>query len=165
MPKQIKLTDGVAEKLAQRAKEDSLSLAGEVNKLLTERGGENAIASVVRRLDCLEQYIDKKFSELKSLVEDTTVDRVAGGRSSHKKVHIEWNIIRDLCFEFLRDKPEMWVSTEAKRGAEESDNMQDDPFYTDGEVIYSEGMFGHIDWVKCTPEVMAFLKERGVDVD
>lgn len=167
----IRVSDSVEERLKGVA--DGRSMNSVIEKMLAYCSSPDGFCytpqdlGLGERLDNLASYLKEQFTELKTILDETRVDRVssAGKKSTAKKVYIEWDIIRDLCFEFLRDKPEMWTSTEAKRGAEESDNMQDDPFYTDGEVIYSEGMFGHIDWVKCAPEVMAFLKERGVDVD
>ena len=61
--------------------------------------------------DDLRDYLDKKFDELKSLIEDTTVDRVAGPIKSAApgtvKVYVPWEVARELFFEFLpEDAPE-----------------------------------------------------------
>lgn len=115
MPKQIKLTDKVAEELARRAKEDNLSLAGEVAKLLSVDVGqpvEYRDNFVFGKLEYLEGYLDKKFSRLESLIEDTTVDRVAGGPRKPQsypnvKIYVPWETAHELLYEFLpEDAPE-----------------------------------------------------------
>lgn len=59
--------------------------------------------------DDLRDYLDKKFDELKSLIEDTTVDRVAGGRRApSEKVYVPWDVARELFYEFLDEHSTEW---------------------------------------------------------
>lgn len=144
MPKQIKLTDRVAEKLAQRAEEDSLSLAGEVSKLL--EGGESSVStdSILGKLDYLESYLDKRLSKLESLIEDTAVDRVDNGgpKSSYQsnvKVYVPWKEAHELLYELLpEDAPEfIGNASEAMRQA----NDEFPVFIMDGK-LWTEDAYG-----------------------
>ena len=160
MPKQIKLTDRVAEKLAQRAKEDNLSLAGEVDKLLSVdvRPAEYSDNFVFGKLEYLENYIDKKFSELKSLIEDTTVDRVAGGRAPREeKVYIEWDVARELFYEFLDEN-----STEWRPGVfNEIQSLDNDLscYIQDGYICVDDHYGKQHLLVQVSPRVNEFLKK------
>lgn len=162
MPKQIKLTDKVAEELARRAEEDNLSMAGEVAKLLsTEGGGENSDA-IIGKLDYLENYIDKKFDELKSLIEDTTVDRVAGsrGRAPGEKVYIRWDVIKELFYEVLDEK-----ATEWRPGVyDEVQNLNDDLscYVQDGYICVDDHYGKQHLLVQVSPRLKEFLTGKGV---
>lgn len=119
MPKQIKLTDSVAAMLEERARRDELSLAGEVNKLLTEGGG----GDLTGRLDYLESYLDKKFEELLSAINDTAVDRVAaGGRAPGEKKYLEWDNFRYIVYELLKEGDEEWASKQSYLAIENLDD-------------------------------------------
>lgn len=62
-----------------------------------------------------KEYLDKKFDELKELIEDTTVDRVSGysgGRSfSREKEYLDWPVAQYILYEVCDEEnaPE-WVS-------------------------------------------------------
>lgn len=171
MPKQIKLTDRVAEKLAQRAEEDNLSLAGEVGKLLEGGGGENssAINTIIGKLDYLEGYLDKRLSKIESLVEDTAVDRVDNGGprnsscssyQSNVKVYVPWDTARELLYEFLpEDAPEfIGNASEAIRQAD-----YDFPVFIQDNRLWTEDFYGAKSPIlNVSPRVTQFLKEANV---
>lgn len=171
MPKQIKLTDRVAEKLAQRAEEDNLSMAGEVGKLLEGGGGENSILnstldSIIGKLDYLENYIDKKFNELKALIEDTTVDRVSGGggrsyqdpavRRALARKDLEWEPVQELVYDFLDEKSPEWFpgAASAVRNMDIDVNC-----YIKDEVLYFENSITEESFpvLHVSPRVQEFL--------
>lgn len=167
MPKQIKLTDRVAEKLAQRAEEDNLSLAGEVSKLLEGGGGENnsAITSIIGKLDYLEGYLDKRLSKLESLIEDTTIDRVdnAGPRKSYSnvKVYVPWDTAHELLYEFLpEDAPEfIGNASEQIRQAD-----YEFPVFIVENRLWTEDAYGTKSPIlNITPRVAQHLIALGVD--
>lgn len=61
--------------------------------------------------DDLRDYLDKKFDELKTLIENTTVDRVAGLKvvsPGTSKVYVPWDVARELFYEFLDEKSTEW---------------------------------------------------------
>lgn len=166
MPKQIKLTDRVAEELARRAKEDNLSLAGEVAKLLSVDVGqpvEYRDNFVFGKLEYLESYIDKRLSHLESLIEDTTVDRLASGaRSSHTNnpmgEPLDWDVFRYIVYDLCKDNnaPE-WVSQSAHNAM---DNLSD-PITTiilDG-YIWAVNDYGKSKLLKVSPRIEEAIKE------
>lgn len=102
MSKLIKLTDAVGEALAKMAAEDNLSMAGEVAKLLATAELPPSPVDT--------SYFDKKFNELKSLIEDTLVDRIDTHKKDplNEKVYVEWDIARELLYDFLDEKATEW---------------------------------------------------------
>lgn len=161
MPKQIKLTDRVAEKLAQRAEEDNLSLAGEVSKLLDKGGGEDSSA-VLSKLDYLESYLDKRLSKLESLLDDTMVDRLAGNSHAYSRPQdndiLDWDVFRYIVFDLCKDddSPE-WVSQSVH---DAMDNLSDSitTIVLDG-YIWAVNDYGKSKLLKVSPRVEEAIRE------
>lgn len=161
MPKQIKLTDRVAEKLAQRAEEDNLSLAGEVSKLLDKGGGEDS--TILSKLDYLESYLDKRLSKLESLLDDTMVDRLAGTSRANRSYPqdndiLDWDVFRYIVFDLCKDddSPE-WVSQSVH---DAMDNLSDsiDTIVLDG-YIWAVNDYGKSKILKVSPRVEEAIRE------
>ena len=148
MPKQIKLTDRVAEKLAQRAEEDNLSLAGEVNKLLNS--GEDST------------ILDKRLSKIESLLDDTIVDRLAAGKTHQSHLTdndiLDWDVFRYIIFDLCRDNssPE-WVSQSVH---DAMDNLNDpiDTIVLDG-YIWAVDDYGKSKLLKVSPRIEEAIRE------
>ena len=165
MPKQIKLTDRVAEELARRAKEDNLSLAGEVAKLLSVDVGqpvEYRDNFVFGKLEYLEGYLDKRLSKIESLIEDTTVDRVNNGGPIRSvapgtvKVYVPWDTARELFFEFLPDDAPEYIGS-----ASEVIHQADDefPVYIQEDRLWTEDYYGtKTPILNISPRVKQFLE-------
>lgn len=157
MSKLIKLSDAVGEALAKRAAEDNLSMAGEVAKLLSVTELSPSPVDI--------SYFDKKFDELKSLIEDTTVDRVDGGprKSSYQsnvKIYVPWDTARELLYEFLpEDAPEFIGSaSEAIRQAD-----SEYPVFIMDDKLWTEDYYGTKSPIlNISPRVTQFLKEANV---
>ena len=158
MPKQIKLTDRVAEKLAQRAEEDNLSLAGEVNKLLNS--GEDS--TILGKLDYLESYLDKRLSKIESLLDDTIVDRLAAGKTHQSHLTdndiLDWDVFRYIIVDLCRDNssPE-WVSQSVH---DAMDNLNDpiDTIVLDG-YIWAVDDYGKSKLLKVSPRIEEAIRE------
>lgn len=167
MPKQIKLTDRVAEELARRAKEDNLSLAGEVAKLLSVDVGQPVKYRdnfVFGKLEYLEGYLDKRLSKIESLIEDTTVDRVSNGgpiRSAAPgtvKVYVPWDAARELFFEFLPDDAPEYIGS-----ASEAIHQADDefPVFIQDDRLWTEDFYGAKSPIlNISPRVKQFLESH-----
>ena len=159
MAKMIKLTDEVGGLLEKRAAEDHLSMAGEVAKLLS--GGGDSVSG---RLDNLGTYLEKKFDELKALIEDTTVDRVAGRAvpTNHTLVppEISWPVAQEMFFDVAAD--EDFVAAGVKKALEDSPNLDEATFYIKDGIIYSMFYGTERPLVKLTPHIEGFLSEKGV---
>ena len=158
MPKQIKLTDRVAEELERRAQEDNLSLAGEVAKLLSA----SELSSPVDT-----SYFDKRFDELKALIEDTTVDRIdsrpARPRYSSSRVNriVPWECIQDVYFDF--PEGEVWLAG-ARENWGNSDCIDMATFYVNGDEIWSDFYGAKTPMLKITPELVEYLHKKGFDI-
>lgn len=158
MSKMIKLTDEIGGLLEKQAAKDHLSMAGEVAKLLSAGSGD--LSSVIGKLDYLENHIDKKFSELKALIEDTAVDRVDGGGRGVPRIDIEWEIVQELIFEFLDEHSSEWLP-----GVYQAvHNMDDTPaacYTEDGFLWFEQPITGQKAKVlEVSPRVDQFLAEK-----
>lgn len=156
MSKMIKLSDAVGDLLSKRAEEDNLSLAGEVAKLLsvTELPPSPVDTS----------YFDKKFDELKALIEDTTVDRVNNGGPIRSvapgtlKVYVPWDAARELFFEFLPDDAPEYIGS-----ASEAIHQADDefPVFIVENRLWTEDYYGtKTPILNISPRVKQFLESR-----
>lgn len=155
MSKLIKVSDAVGEALAKRADEDNLSMAGEVAKLL----------SVASPVDT--SYFDKKFDELKSLIEDTTVDRLDGGVNKWRGPKICSNLCWDGCmqdvyFDFPETDP-IWLPG-VYQGWAESNMMDEAKFLIKDDVIWVEFFGTQTPALRITPALRSYLKEKGFEV-
>lgn len=108
------------------------------------------------------EYFDKKFDELKSLIEDTTVDRVAGsgGRARGEKVYIPWEATRELFYEFLDEK-----ATEWRPGVyDEVQNLNDDLscYVQDGYICVDDHYGKQHLLVQVSPRLKEFLNNKGI---
>lgn len=74
----------------------------------------------------LATHIDEKFDELKALLEDTTVDRVAqstgGGRAPGEKKYLDWDNFRYIVYELLKEGDEEWASKQSYLAIENLDD-------------------------------------------
>lgn len=154
MSKLIKLSDTVGEALAKRAAEDNLSMAGEVAKLLS--------TSELPPHPVDTSYFDKKFDELKSLIEDTTVDRASGGPrnyvSGSVKVYVPWDTARELLYEFLPDDAPEYIGS-----ASEVIHQADDefPVYIQDDKLWTEDFYGTKSPIlDISPRVQQFLESH-----
>lgn len=151
MSKMIKLTDSLGAELEKRAKEDNLSMAGEVAKLLSSGSMDTS-------------YFDKKFNELKSLIEDNLVDVVAAGTSRANRSYpqdndiLDWDVFRYIVFDLCKDdnSPE-WVSQSVH---DAMDNLSDSitTIVSDG-YIWAVNDYGKSKILKVSPRIEEAIKE------
>ncbi len=155
MSKLIKLSDAVGEALAKRAAEDNLSMAGEVAKLLS--------TSELPPSPVDTSYFDKKFDELKSLIEDTTVDRVDNGGpknyvSGSVKVYVPWDTARDLFFVFLPDDAPEYIGSASGVIHQADDEF---PVFIQDDKLWTEDFYGAKSPIlNISPRVQQFLESH-----
>lgn len=155
MAKMIKLTDEIGGLLEKRAAEDHLSMAGEVAKLLsvTELPPSPVDTS----------YFDKKFDELKSLIEDTTVDRVNNGGaknyvSGSVKVYVPWGVARELFFEFLPEDAPEFIGSASGAIRQADDEF---PVFIQDDKLWTEDFYGAKSPIlNISPRVQQFLESH-----
>ena len=154
MPRQIKLSDSVANALEKRAQEDNLSLAGEVAKLLA--------TSEMSPSPVDTSYFDKKFDELKSLIENNLVDVVAAGgtrrRAPGEKEWVPWAQMQYIIFSLEDDDPAWIPSTQAIFSFKNGDPNEMAYYVQDGIIfIDKEQPFALL---KVTPEIREAIDKR-----
>ena len=113
--------------------------------------------------DDLRDYLDKKFDELKALIEDTTVDRVSSGGprnyvSGSVKVYVPWGVARELFFEFLPDDAPEYIGS-----ASEIIHQADDefPVFIQDDKLWTEDYYGAKSPIlNISPRVQQFLESH-----
>lgn len=164
MARMVKLTDEVGNLLEERAKRDNTTLAGEVKLLLAGAPSTpvSSIEQVNQRLNAMGAWLKKRLDDLEAAFDAAAIASPSHKRLTHKKVPIKYEVIRDLFFDVLEDGAPEWFP-QAEAGANASDSLEMAEWYTDGSIIFSEGMFGHCEWLKVSERIESFLKERGVE--
>lgn len=114
--------------------------------------------------DDLQDYLDKKFDELKSLIEDTTVDRVSNvgpiksAAPGTVKIYVPWEVARELFFEFLPDDAPEYIGS-----ASEVIHQADDefPVYIQDDKLWTEDFYGAKSPIlNISPRVKQFLESQ-----
>ena len=149
MPKLIKLSDQVGEELERRAREDNLSMAAEVAKLLA--------TSEMPPSPVDTSYFDKKFDELKALISDTAVDRVAtrstgGGRAPGGKEWVPWDQMSYIIFTHDDDDP-AWIIPEASVFQFKNGDPTAYAYFIKDNVIFMESVGRPEPLIRVTPEI------------
>lgn len=157
MSKMVKLSDEVGYSLSKRAEEDGLTMSGEVAKLL-------AVSEMPPHPTDLD-YFDKKFKELKSLIEDNLVDVVAAGgrapRSSHPlgKEWIHWDQMQYIIFTHDDDDP-AWLVPEGAVFQFKNGDPTSYSYYIDDDTIYMENGGRPTPLLKVTPEIQKAIDDK-----
>lgn len=119
---------------------------------------------IAARMDKMGKWLQKRFDDLEAAFDGAALASTTSPITRKNRVKqnpIEWPVLQELMFEVLPVGDEAWLPgrEEAARG---SSDMDFGMYYTDGEKIYSDDMWGHEDWLKCTSTVLAFLTSKGV---
>lgn len=100
-----------------------IRVSDHAERLIKEQANGRTISATVeallagggRNLD--KEYFDNKFREqqaaireMRALIEDTLVDRIDAHKKDplNEKVYIEWDIARELLYDFLDEKATEW---------------------------------------------------------
>ena len=107
--------------------------------------------------DRVIEYFDKKFAELKTLIEDTTVYRISSSSSytPGELRGIEWPQIQDLYSDFPDDRE--WEPGVRKMWGE-ADSLDLCSYFTDGKYLYLENYGNKTKIMKMTPKLEEYLK-------
>lgn len=158
----IRVSDEVERGLKQIA--DGRSMNAVVARLLGEREAEGIKAAVGGNL-VTKEYFDKRFDELKSLIEDTTVDRVNSGGpknyvSGSVKVYVPWDVARELFFEFLPEDAPEYIGSVSETIQQTDDEF---PVFIQDDKLWTEDFYGAKSPIlNISPRVTQFLKEANV---
>ena len=150
----IRVSDYAEEKIKRMAAETGRTVTSTVDTLVEgNSGGVDLIAAV-----------DKRFDELKALIEDTTVDRVdSRHRPSYSRVNkvVPWECIQDVYFDF--PEGEVWLAG-ARENWGNSDCIDMATFYINGDEVWSDFYGTKTPMLKLTPELVEYLHKKGFDI-
>ncbi len=161
----IRVSDEMEQKLKQLA--DGRSMTATID-LLFKMANSNADDSVrgAGGYSLLQEHIDKRFDELKALIEDTTIDRLdaAPRTSKTSKVYfLPWeNCIQDIYDDFPEGS-DVWLSG-VREAWGEADSMDMASYFTKNGEIWSN-FYGHeTPLLRITPELSEYLHDKGFEV-
>lgn len=154
----IRVSDDAEKKIKEAADASGSTITTTVDKMLQS----NDIAS---RLDKMGKWLGKRFEDLEAALECAVLDSKSNSNirktSRSKETYLEWEVVQDIMFDYLPEGAEEWLPGR-EDAARSSDNLDMGTFFSDGEIIYSEDSWGHTDWLRVSPRVNQYLKEKGV---
>ena len=151
----IRVSDYAEERIRKMAAETGRTVTSTVDALVEGSGGVDLIVAV-----------DKRFDELKKLIEDTTVDRIDSKphrsySSSRTNRIVPWECIQDVYFDF--PEGEVWLAG-ARENWGNSDCIDMATFYINGDEIWSDFYGTKTPMLKITPELVEYLHKKGFDI-
>lgn len=148
----IRVSDDAETKIKALSASSGRTVTSTVDTLLQSN-------DVAARLDKMGKWLQKKFDDLEAALDGAVLTAPKTNRV--KQNVIEWPVVQELMFDVLPEGDAAWYPGKEEMARASSD-MDFGVFYTDGEKIYSDDMWGHTDWLKCTATVLAFLTSKGV---
>lgn len=148
----IRVSDAAEEKIKQMAAESGRTVTSTVDVLVEGGGGVDT------------SYFDKRFDELKSLIEDHLVDALASGSGSKQAPgipkYLKWSNVQYIMFELLEDDgaPE-WIVSESMLDRIKNDTYLDSATFTvKGDVV----CINDSPLIRITPRVREAIDEERV---
>lgn len=162
----IRVSDDIERRLKEVA--DGRSMNSVIEKMLAYCSSPDGFCPTPQADTSYEPYllerINERFDELKSLIEDTTVDRVAGRKDPMDPVlkqalarqDLDWEPVQELIYEFLEEKAPEWLpgSYAGVRQMEDTPvcYIKDDVLYFENEIT---GSYHPV--LRVSPRVRQFL--------
>ena len=160
----IRVSDEIEQKLKQLA--DGRSMTATIDLLFKMANSADDSVKGAGGCSLLQEHIDKRFDELKALIEDTTIDRLdAAPRTSKtsKAYFLPWeNCIQDIYDDFPEGS-DVWLSG-VREAWGEADSMDMASYFTKNGEIWSN-FYGHeTPLLRITPELSEYLHDKGFEV-
>lgn len=149
----IRVSDDAEAKIKALSASSGRTVTSTVDTLLQSN-------DVAARLDKMGRWLQKRFDDLEAALDGAVLTQPVKNHRVKQNV-IEWPVVQELMFDVLPEGDAAWYPGREEMARASSD-MDFGVFYTDGEKIYSDDMWGHTDWLKCTATVLAFLTSKGV---
>lgn len=161
----IRVSDEMEEKLKQIADGRSMTATIDLLFKMASSNSENSVkAARAGACALLQEHIDKRFDELKALIEDTTVDRLdAKPYKASRASFLPWeNCIQDIYDDFPEGS-DVWLSG-VREAWGEADSMDMASYFVKNGEIWSN-FYGHeTPLLRITPELSEYLKDKGFEV-
>lgn len=161
----IRVSDKVEKQLKELA--DGRSMSATVDMLI--KGAGNTADNMFSLTKEFMEHIDEKFDELKTLIEDTTVDRVDNGgprgssRSSYQsnvKIYVPWDAARELLYEFLPEDAPEFIGNASEQIRQADSEF---PVFIMDYRLWTEDSYGTKSPIlSISPRITQFLKEANV---
>ena len=151
----IRVSDQVEERLKEVA--DGRSMSATIEKMLAYCSSPEGFCPAPQDTGSYEPYLleqmNKRFDELKALIEDTTVDRVAaaGGRAPGGKEWVKWEQMQYIIFNREDDDP-AWVIPEGAVFSFKNGDPNELAYYIKNGTIYIDGP-QPVAILKVTPDI------------
>lgn len=163
----IRVSDEVEGRLKEVA--DGRSMSATIEKMLAYCSSPDGFCPVPQEGTNYKPYLleqmNKRFDELKSLIEDTTVDRLSqGGRapsSSHNldKEWIHWDQMQYIIFTHDDDDP-AWLVPEGAVFQFKNGDPTSYSYYINDDTIYMENGGRPTPLLKVTPEIQKAIDDK-----
>lgn len=163
----IRVSDEMEQKLKQLA--DGRSMTATIDllfKMASSNSEDSVKAARAGACALLQEHIDKRFDELKALIEDTTIDRLdAAPRTPKARTSrfLPWeDCIQDIYDDFPASS-DIWLSG-VREAWGEADSMDMASYFVKNGEIWSN-FYGHeTPLLRITPELSEYLEEKGFAV-
>lgn len=154
----------VSDEIEQRLKEvsDGRSMSATIEKMLAYCSSPDGFCPVPQEGSYTPLFLEKifeRFDELKALLEDTSVDRLARVQKKKDPISIDWPDVQYLMFELLEEDAPEWTCKEASKGAHESSELEALTWLADEDFIYTTNGT-RTNWLTITPRIKSYLGEH-----
>lgn len=162
----IRVSDEVEQRLKGLA--DGRSMNSVIEKMLAYCSSPDGFCPTQQADNPLERF-EKKLDEIKTLIEDTTIDRLAtrtrgARRDPALKTYVDWEIMQDILFDFLDEGAPEWVNKSAYEGIHESSDLDTAKFLVQDDCIYIESTYSKAAILNLTPRLKQYLEKKGIMV-
>lgn len=151
----------VSDEIEQRLKSvsDGRSMSATIEKMLAYCSSPEGFCPVPQEsgyTPLFLEHIDERFDELKALLEDTAVDRLARVQKKKDPINLDWPDVQYLMFELLEEDAPEWTCKEASKGAHESSELEALTWLADEDFIYTTNGT-RTNWLNITPRIKSYL--------
>lgn len=163
----IRVSDTVEGRLKELA--DGRSMNAVIEKMLAYCSSPDGFCPVPREGSYTPTFIERmeqKLDRLEELIKDTTIDRVEmkGRQNPHTPVYVDWEIVKNVFYDFLKEGDQEWVNQTVYDAVHESSDLDMAKFFIKDGHLYIESLSG----VKSaalviTPRLAQHLMGMGVD--
>lgn len=155
----VRVSEEAEKRIKEMAAREGKTFTATVDSLL-------ASTDVAVRLDKMGAYLKQRLDDLEAALDGAVLSSGSSSHSSSRSkspTPVDWETLRDLWLDYLPYGADEWLPgrEEAFRN---SDNMDMGVYYIKNDLIVSDDMWGHTEWMKVSPRVKDYLMCHGVEV-
>ena len=162
----VRISEEAEKRIKEMAAREGKTFTATVDALL-------ASTDIASRLDKMGAYLKQRLDDLEAALDGAVLSSgsSSSSNSSFKSSRsastshgtpVDWETLRDLWLDYLPYGADEWLPgrEEAFRN---SDNMDMGVYYIKNDLIVSDDMWGHTEWMKVSPRVKDYLMCHGVE--